>query len=751
MVICTKAQHAIGLLVAMAVVGLPRTANSADNVAGPLVTVNDNGAWSWFEDERAVVDLAAGKLVVATIANGAGFGGAARSGDVEVTSVDLATHATSRFVLRDGFQADDHNSPALYIRPDGRYVAMYAGHIADNFSRWRVSTAAGDISSWTAEQTLNNNAGATYSNLHFLLDDNSGSGRLYNFVRSIGFDPNILVSSDQGSTWTYGGRLLNEGGNSDRPYLRYASDGDRIHFFATDRHPRDFNNSIYHAYVEDGQLFNSAGTVVDNNLFDATAVAPNQLTTVFAANTVVDGASMQRAWTVDTAIDDAGAPVGVFQTRAGGSDLDHRYFYSRWNGAQWQVHPLGYSGSYLYAAENDYTGLVAIHPDDVNTVFVSSEVHPATKAQLIGADGERHYELFRGRTQDDGATWTWAAITFNSTVDNLRPNVPAWDADHTALVWLRGAYSTYTSYNLKTVAMLNPSLAEPEEALAVDFGATGQLLQSGFAPFTRDQNPAGAAQSESYSSPFAGPGGQVSVSLGGGDVQFRDRGDDVVGPMGDLVDDFVFNAGTLTLTFGNLQAGNYQLVLYGHDRDFAQTTYKIALNGSPLGRLAPTTGAAPQIGVASSRVQFQADGASDVTLSLESLTAANVTLNGFELYATPAYLAPPPLDLNSDGLLDLTDFLQYIAGMHKDLTGMSSTAAFAMGDLNGDLRNDYADLTLFRQAYNQWNGAGAFEAALAAPEPATAGLLTLGMLLDAARRRALATTADRQHGEDPRQ
>jgi hypothetical protein len=47
--------------------------------------------------------------------------------------------------------------------------------------------------------------------------------------------------------------------------------------------------------------------------------------------------------------------------------------------------------------------------------------------------------------------------------------------------------------------------------------------------------------------------------------------------------------------------------------------------------------------------------------------------------------------------------------------------------LNGDLANNYADFLLFRRAYDAWNGAGAFAAAVSVPEPsgATAALLSL--------------------------
>jgi hypothetical protein len=38
-------------------------------------------------------------------------------------------------------------------------------------------------------------------------------------------------------------------------------------------------------------------------------------------------------------------------------------------------------------------------------------------------------------------------------MDNLRPIVPKWDATHTALLWMRGTYSTYTSYDLDIVGL----------------------------------------------------------------------------------------------------------------------------------------------------------------------------------------------------------------------------------------------------------------------------------------------------------
>ncbi|TWT94119.1 hypothetical protein Pla108_38310 [Botrimarina colliarenosi] len=702
-----------------------REAYAANEVAAEPILLNDNGAWSWFEDERAIVDVASGKLLVSSVADASGSGGVNRDGDIDIVSLDINTGHVDSFVLHAGLEDDDHNSASLYVRPDGRYVAMYAKHGSDPFSRYRISKNPHDATAWEDEETFPNGAGATYSNLHFLPADDGGAGRLYNFTRTENYDPNILTSADQGATWSYGGKLLSEGGGGDRPYVRYFSDGDKIHFIATERHPRNYDNSIYHGYVQDGQLFGSAGNVLDSNLFNSTAVAPSQLTPVLPTGAVFDDDTMRRGWTLDVAIDGGGNPVAIHQARANNDTSDHRFFYSRWDGSQWNTNQLGFAGSYLYGAESDYTGLVAIDPDDVNTVYLSSEVHPATKAQLIGADGERHYELFRGNTQDSGQTWQWTPLTFNSEVDNLRPVVPKWDAENSAILWMRGTYSTYVDYDLDVVAMVNPNVAAPTPALSIDFGATGQSVQPGFEAFSRAGSGVSGDQTESYPSAFAAGSAGIVVTLAG-DPQFRNRGSDVDSPVGDVVNDFVFANNDLSVTFSDLQAGDYQIVLYAHDRDFAQSEYSVSQSGKQLGVLAPTDGSAPSIGVASARYWFHADGQSDVVLNLESLVGSSVPLNGLELYAASAPFIGPPIDFNSDGLFDVADYFILSANLHSSFAGLTSQEAYSRGDINGDLKADFADFTVFRRMYDEWNGAGAF-AALTIPEPS--GLLVASGLL----------------------
>ena len=113
-----------------------------NQVAGQLIQFNDNGAWCWYQDERAVVDQAHGKLIIGSVASGAGAGGAARDGNVEAVIYDLASGSKRLSVLTTGaahqFGCDDHDAPAFLLRPDGKCLAIYTGHNKDHSSYYRI-------------------------------------------------------------------------------------------------------------------------------------------------------------------------------------------------------------------------------------------------------------------------------------------------------------------------------------------------------------------------------------------------------------------------------------------------------------------------------------------------------------------------------------------------------------------------------------------------------------------------------------
>ncbi len=415
-------------------------------------TFKENGGWCWFQDERAILDE--DRVVFATVAGTtrAGHDG----GDVDVTAYDLDTGERTTTELHDQLGQDDHNVPSLIERPDGRYVAAYSAHGTDELFRYRISEEPGDIGAWRAEQTKKLSSGITYTNLLRLSNANKGEGRLYNFSRVKGFDPNWMYSDDGGETWTWGGQLLDW---PDRPYVKYASDGrSRIHLATTDGHPRVFDNNIYHGYLQGDSLFTSHGSLAQD--LDDGPLDEKGLTRVF------DGGPYDVAWTTDLHLDAEGHPVLGFSVQKDGASFknnyeegpgwDHRYYYARYDGTEWHVHEMAYAGSGLYPREADYTGLLAIDPDAPNVVYVSSDVHPRTGVPNVSdANDERHYEIFRGVTNDGGASWTWTPVTTHSDNDNLRPIIPKGGGDRRVVLWQRGDFETYTDYDTDIVGIID--------------------------------------------------------------------------------------------------------------------------------------------------------------------------------------------------------------------------------------------------------------------------------------------------------
>jgi hypothetical protein len=449
---------------------IPVAQSAADQVAGDLIVFNDNGAWSWFEGERVIFDSNRGKLLLSSVANSHGPHGVSRSGDVDVVSYDLSSRTTQRLTLSNNLQEDDHDSAALLILPDGRYLASYSKHARDNCLRYRISVRPGDITAWQPEEIFLSAGSTTYSNLYYL----SKSNTIFDFHRDggRGFDPNYL-RWDLGSAsgFAYGGHLLTgpEGntGNNDRPYLRYASNGiDRIHFITTDHHPRNLvANGIYHGYIQcerDGYgVYRSDGTRLgDLSTRTTSPYKASDFTQLFvgAAKSPVNGLRMMRGWTTDIELDNSGYPYIAFTARVNDSDADHRFFYGRYSRSGWSIHELAMAGGCLYSPENDYTGLAALDPNDPDHVYISTNVDPRIHRALP------HYEIFDGRTVDGGTSWNWSPITYESSVDNLRPVVPRGAQKSTVLLWMRGKYNSYTNYNSRIVGLLT---LDPTAKIAV--------------------------------------------------------------------------------------------------------------------------------------------------------------------------------------------------------------------------------------------------------------------------------------------
>ncbi|TWT91727.1 hypothetical protein Pla108_42100 [Botrimarina colliarenosi] len=480
-----------------------------DVVHGNLVQFANNGAWSWFQDERAIVDAQRGQLIVGSIANRDGYGGESVDGHVQTTHFNLSTGVRTRYTHNDleSYGAgDDHNVPALLKKSDGDILAVYAAHnrldgVEDDRSYYRTYDA--EAQAWGAESEYHwwdvipsnapGNGGTTYSNVFQLSaedPDGDGVGRLYNIART-NQSPHIMYSDDNGGTWQYGGQLTKQASGPPSSsyvngYYKYVSNGvDRIDLIATEFHPRDYNNSLYHAYIQNGKLYNSDGVVIDDNLFDAAesfdpgnVSSTDDFTQVFQSGT----SSNSRVWNTDVQTYEDGSISVLFKARAGGFGShssgagDHRVWFARFDPqtTEWTTTEIAKAGGQLFPGnETDYTGLGALHPQDPNTIYLSTEIDPTTDEQLA------HHEIYRGETADAGQTWTWTAVTENSSYDNLRPIIPSWDENSTAVLWWRGSMDNSHDYDTAVVGVIDRNQEQLGEVRFIDATIDNTTLANG--------------------------------------------------------------------------------------------------------------------------------------------------------------------------------------------------------------------------------------------------------------------------------
>ena len=422
------------------------TINAQGTRNSQIITFKNNGAWCWFQDERAI--LHNGVLLFGTVADSHGHNGNELDGNIEITAYDIdAKQPIGTSILHEHLEADDHNVPALLLSPDNRVLAVYSKHGTDNKIRYRITQDSYEYLEWQAEKEFPRDAKVTYSNLFLLENENSGKDRLYNFYRGEDWNPNYVISDDAGETWRDGGHLIEFEG---RPYVKYSSDSkSKIHFITTEHHPHNYFNSIYHAYMENGNLYTTDGTLI-KSLADG-PMAPELGTKIFV------GDSLNVAWTIDMHLDKQGFPYIAYSVQESKNCSHIEYRYARWDGKKWQDNFLAFAGTCLYDAEMHYSGLVALDPNDPNTLYISTDHDPVKGTELIStADGKRHYEIFKGVTTSDGKTWSWTPMTHNSTVDNIRPIMPKSDGEHKVLLWLNGTYMDYKNFDVDIVGIVDP-------------------------------------------------------------------------------------------------------------------------------------------------------------------------------------------------------------------------------------------------------------------------------------------------------
>ena len=380
-----------------------------------------DGNWTWFTEPRAV--HYSGHTYIGWID---------RTGTTGITKLNNTTREREYFELAVALQTDDHNNPAIYIRPDGRIIAFYSAHNDAAGTRYRISTNPGDISSWGAEQYIDVGSHA-YANPIYL----SGNGRLYLFFRVDTSSTYCAYSDDQGATWTTPAETFFR--TAARPYIKAITNGtDRIDFYMTDGHPGEVSTSIYHCYAQ----------IVGGALKFYTSDGGTELTppiSVPATTIVYDGATIP-AWQWDAKYDGSGNPCLLFSTSLSASDL--RYHFAKWTGTAWTTPAqITAAGAALYATEPSYAAGICFDADSVDIVY-------------LGKESGGISEIEKWATSDGGTTWAKTSdITSGSPagVKNARPIAPLNAAYGATLLWWRGTYTSYTAYTTDIYLMQGTS------------------------------------------------------------------------------------------------------------------------------------------------------------------------------------------------------------------------------------------------------------------------------------------------------
>src|SRR6185436_9332398 len=91
------------------------------------------------------------------------------------------------------------------------------------------------------------------------------------------------------------------------------------------------------------------------------------------------------AWMTDIKLDRKKQPYVAFSVQKDGAGkpkgqggMDHRFYYARFDGKQWNVQEIAHAGTRLYRNEDDYTGLVALHPSDPDVLYISTDADPVS-------------------------------------------------------------------------------------------------------------------------------------------------------------------------------------------------------------------------------------------------------------------------------------------------------------------------------------------------------------------------------------
>ncbi|NMH86861.1 glycoside hydrolase family 88 protein [Flavivirga algicola] len=400
-------------------------------------TFMKDGGWCWYQDPRAVINN--GKLV---------FGGlSGQTGDVKLGVYDLKKDTVlGNVVLHEKFEKDDHNVPALYVRPDHSILAIWAKHAHEKKHYSSISSPSNYLEWGERKEFVHDykaKVGVTYMNLYHMKDE----GLLYNFFRDgPSFNPSYITSPDHGITW--GDRthfIADEVNGRQRPYTKYLKkDENTVGIAFTDGHPRNYGNSLYYSEFKNGVFYNVDGTKI--KMFNKEPLKTSEAEKIYIGSETSKKPKEcesvpNSAWPCIVEKDENNRPHIGYSLYV--HNEDHRFRIASWNGEKWVDREIAYAGKSLYTLESSYTGLMAFDPTDVTRVYISTDVDPSTGKNTGGL-----HEIYTAEIgiDDDVSTIKWEPITKKSKYRNIRPILVSGEG-YKVLLWLNGSWNSFFNYN----------------------------------------------------------------------------------------------------------------------------------------------------------------------------------------------------------------------------------------------------------------------------------------------------------------
>ncbi len=424
--------------------------------------ISPDGAYATFTNAKAV--LHNGHFYV---------GHAISNGQIGITRYNPNTETSSLAIIStaQSQQQDYRVSPSITVLSDGRLLTMYGKYHLNPTANggpyyYRISNNTNPITinDWGPEIARPFNGNSTYSSTWMLSGENN---RIYNIHRAANHTQSISTSNNQGQTWNEPIPLF-----SSRSFTKAWSDNsNRIDICYNNINKR---YSVYHMYYENNTFRRTNGSFL-KNLSNMPLSGTEDGSLVYEVRSDAWGPGQGpddwipgRAWVADTKYQANGNPIVTFQVQqvfGGGNGIEnHRlyYYYVTWNGSSWEKHFIAHAGGPVFNQfSGSHSGGIAIDPENPNIVYISTnannpfDLSPASTQYSVPLNQSGMHEIWKGVTNDGGATFQWTPITSNSTEPNYRPYVTNNHGYDEHVLWFSGDFNYNDDYQTKIKGVFN--------------------------------------------------------------------------------------------------------------------------------------------------------------------------------------------------------------------------------------------------------------------------------------------------------